>query len=220
MEQTLRTRRCARQVVLDPRDGGGGAALARRSSTEAHGAEPRHRPPAGGRARGPRHAASPRRRALRARAAPGGARPCRGRAVPARRRRHGRRWPRCATRRASRCSCTCATATRGCASPRSSRPTGCARSSPVGAALPMDVGSAGRVLSGEHSRAGLGGQTVGEREPGVASVSAPVCDRRSDPRRGQRLGADRAPRSRRPAAQHGEAVRGRGREQITAAYGA
>ena len=44
---------------------------------------------------------------------------------------------------------------------------------PVGAALPMDVGSAGRVLSGEASRTGWL-HTVGEREPGVASVSAPV----------------------------------------------
>lgn len=44
---------------------------------------------------------------------------------------------------------------------------------PVGAALPMDVGSAGRVLNGERDRAGWL-QTVGEREPGVASVSAPV----------------------------------------------
>jgi DNA-binding IclR family transcriptional regulator len=46
---------------------------------------------------------------------------------------------------------------------------------PVGAALPMDVGSAGRVLAGEVPRSGWV-QTVGEREPGVASVSAPVCD--------------------------------------------
>jgi DNA-binding IclR family transcriptional regulator len=37
----------------------------------------------------------------------------------------------------------------------------------------MDVGSAGRVLTGEHARSGWL-QTVGEREPGVASVSAPV----------------------------------------------
>jgi DNA-binding IclR family transcriptional regulator len=44
---------------------------------------------------------------------------------------------------------------------------------PVGAALPMDVGSAGRVLTGERTRSGWL-QTVGEREPGVASVSAPV----------------------------------------------
>jgi len=46
---------------------------------------------------------------------------------------------------------------------------------PVGAALPMDAGSAGRVLSGEGSRSGWLA-TVGEREPGVASVSAPVRD--------------------------------------------
>jgi DNA-binding IclR family transcriptional regulator len=46
---------------------------------------------------------------------------------------------------------------------------------PVGAALPMEVGSAGRVLSGELGRGGHV-QTVGEREAGVASVSAPVLD--------------------------------------------
>ena len=42
-----------------------------------------------------------------------------------------------------------------------------------GALLPLHVGSAGRVLSGE---AGVGGwiETAEEREPGVASVSAPV----------------------------------------------
>lgn len=46
---------------------------------------------------------------------------------------------------------------------------------PVGAALPLEVGSAGRALSGETPRSGWL-QTVGEREPGVASVSAPVRD--------------------------------------------
>ena len=44
---------------------------------------------------------------------------------------------------------------------------------PQGALLPLDVGSAGRVLSGETSRSGWI-QSVGEREAGVASVSAPV----------------------------------------------
>jgi len=44
---------------------------------------------------------------------------------------------------------------------------------PEGALLPLDVGSAGRVLCGESSRAGWI-QSVGEREAGVASVSAPV----------------------------------------------
>jgi len=44
---------------------------------------------------------------------------------------------------------------------------------PVGARLPMDVGAAGRVLSGAP-----GGwiASVGERAPGVASVAAPVRD--------------------------------------------
>jgi DNA-binding IclR family transcriptional regulator len=44
---------------------------------------------------------------------------------------------------------------------------------PRGAVLPLAVGSAGRVLSGERSRSGWV-QSVEEREPGVASVSAPV----------------------------------------------
>ena len=44
---------------------------------------------------------------------------------------------------------------------------------PEGALLPLDVGSAGRVLCGESSKAGWV-QSVGEREAGVASVSAAV----------------------------------------------
>ena len=48
---------------------------------------------------------------------------------------------------------------------------------PVGARLPLDVGSAGRLLAdpGVAPRRGWV-DSVGEREPGVASVSAPVCD--------------------------------------------
>lgn len=46
---------------------------------------------------------------------------------------------------------------------------------PVGAALPLEVGSAGRALLGERGRHGWL-QTIGEREPGVASVSAGVQD--------------------------------------------
>ncbi len=46
---------------------------------------------------------------------------------------------------------------------------------PVGAALPLERGSAGRVLTGS----GTGWvESVEEREPGVASVSAPVRDHR------------------------------------------
>jgi DNA-binding IclR family transcriptional regulator len=42
----------------------------------------------------------------------------------------------------------------------------------MGASLPLDVGSAGRVLSGEPAEGWV--QSVGEREAGVASVSAGV----------------------------------------------
>ena len=44
---------------------------------------------------------------------------------------------------------------------------------PVGAVLPLDRGSAGRVLAGDR-RPWV--ESVGEREAGVASVSAPVVD--------------------------------------------
>jgi DNA-binding IclR family transcriptional regulator len=44
----------------------------------------------------------------------------------------------------------------------------------VGATLPIEVGSAGRVLRGEAKGGWV--QTVEEREPGVASVSAPVVE--------------------------------------------
>jgi len=48
---------------------------------------------------------------------------------------------------------------------------------PLGARLPLGVGSAGRVLA-DHGRptAPSWTQSIEEREPGVASVSAPVCD--------------------------------------------
>ena len=48
---------------------------------------------------------------------------------------------------------------------------------PVGMSLPVDVGSAGRVLRGD---AGDWAQSVEERERGVASVSAPVRDGRGE----------------------------------------
>src|SRR3954469_25682769 len=46
---------------------------------------------------------------------------------------------------------------------------------PEGAVLPLDVGSAGRVLTGDLGPSGWV-ESVEEREPGVASVSAPVVD--------------------------------------------
>jgi len=55
----------------------------------------------------------------------------------------------------------------------------------VGAALPMDRGSAGRVLRDEPGARQRGwAESVEERERGVASVSAPV---RSSPAQGGRV---------------------------------
>ena len=49
---------------------------------------------------------------------------------------------------------------------------------PVGASLPLSVGSAGKVLRGDAQAERRGwAQSVEERERGVASVSAPVRDR-------------------------------------------
>jgi DNA-binding IclR family transcriptional regulator len=47
---------------------------------------------------------------------------------------------------------------------------------PVGARLPLDRGSGGRVLGQPPGPAGGWVESVAEREPGVASVSAPVVD--------------------------------------------
>ena len=48
---------------------------------------------------------------------------------------------------------------------------------PLGASLPLDAGSAGKVLSGADPGASHEWvQSVGEREAGVASVSAPIRD--------------------------------------------
>lgn len=47
---------------------------------------------------------------------------------------------------------------------------------PIGARLPLSVGSAGKVLAGETNGKPWT-QSVGEREEGVASVSAPIHDR-------------------------------------------
>ncbi|HEX5947235.1 MAG TPA: IclR family transcriptional regulator [Acidimicrobiales bacterium] len=51
---------------------------------------------------------------------------------------------------------------------------------PIGARMPLDRGSAGRVLVAPPAPAGANGprwvESIAEREPGVASVSAPVAD--------------------------------------------
>jgi DNA-binding IclR family transcriptional regulator len=89
---------------------------------------------------------------------------------------------------------------------------------PVGAELPMDVGSAGRALSGESSRTGWLA-TVGEREAGVASVSAPVADREGRIVAAVSISGPIERLGRAPGRQHGEAVVAAAL-QITAAYGA
>jgi DNA-binding IclR family transcriptional regulator len=48
---------------------------------------------------------------------------------------------------------------------------------PMGASLPLGSGSAGRILDGAEPTAPGWIESVGEREAGVASVSAPVRDR-------------------------------------------
>ncbi len=54
---------------------------------------------------------------------------------------------------------------------------------PLGAALPLDRGSAGKVLLEADGVAERGwAESVGEREPGVASVSAPVATGLTVPR--------------------------------------
>lgn len=45
---------------------------------------------------------------------------------------------------------------------------------PVGAVLPLGIGSAGRILAGDDAGRRGWVESVEEREPGVASVSAPV----------------------------------------------
>ena len=75
----------------------------------------------------------------------------------------------------------------------------------VGAALPMDVGSAGRVLSGEQAPSGWL-QTVGEREPGVASVSAAVRGPQQELLAAVSVSGPIDRLGRQPGKQHGQAV--------------
>jgi DNA-binding IclR family transcriptional regulator len=51
---------------------------------------------------------------------------------------------------------------------------------PVGASLPLDAGSAGKVLRGDSIPPRGWVESVEEREAGVASVSAPIRDRHGD----------------------------------------
>jgi DNA-binding IclR family transcriptional regulator len=76
---------------------------------------------------------------------------------------------------------------------------------PDGALLPLEVGSAGRVLSGEVGPQGWV-ESVEEREPGVASVSAPVVDASGSVRAAVSISGPVERLSRRPGASFGERV--------------
>jgi DNA-binding IclR family transcriptional regulator len=75
----------------------------------------------------------------------------------------------------------------------------------MGASLPLDAGSAGRVLS---SATGASGwiESAGEREAGVASVSAPVLGPDGQPMAAVSVSGPIERTSRRPGARYGDAV--------------
>ena len=72
---------------------------------------------------------------------------------------------------------------------------------PQGALLPLDRGSAGRVLQGDDIA-----ESVEEREPGVASVSAAVRDRRGQVIAAVSLSGPVERLSRQPRQRFGQAV--------------
>ncbi len=76
---------------------------------------------------------------------------------------------------------------------------------PVGALLPLDRGSAGHVLIGEIGKHGWV-ESVGEREPGVASVSAPVQARSGEIVAAVSVSGPIERMTRRPGVAHGAAV--------------
>jgi DNA-binding IclR family transcriptional regulator len=76
---------------------------------------------------------------------------------------------------------------------------------PVGAALPLDRGSAGRVLAGERTRRPWI-ESVEEREAGVASVSAAIRDREGRVVAAVSVSGPIERTSRRPGARYGAAV--------------
>ncbi|MCB1000217.1 MAG: helix-turn-helix domain-containing protein [Acidimicrobiales bacterium] len=77
---------------------------------------------------------------------------------------------------------------------------------PEGSLLPLGVGSAGRVLGGEPVGPGGWIDSVEQREPGVASVSAPVLDRAGRVIAAISVSGPVERLSREPGARHGAAV--------------
>lgn len=77
----------------------------------------------------------------------------------------------------------------------------------VGAALPLDRGSAGRILLRDPSGLRRGWvESVGEREPGVASVSAPVIDDHGEIRAAVSVSGPISRTTRSPGAKYSSAV--------------
>jgi DNA-binding IclR family transcriptional regulator len=76
----------------------------------------------------------------------------------------------------------------------------------VGAVLPMDVGSAAKVLAGATGRRGWA-ESVEEREPGVASVSSPVRDSSGETVAAVGISGPVGRTTRQPGRRYGAAVR-------------
>ena len=86
---------------------------------------------------------------------------------------------------------------------------------PVGASLPLDAGSAGRILRGDDAARGWA-ESVEEREAGVASVSAPIRDRHGDVIAAIGISGPIERTTRRPGQRYGNNVR-RAAEMVEAA---
>jgi DNA-binding IclR family transcriptional regulator len=84
-------------------------------------------------------------------------------------------------------------------------PHGLRTTVPLGASLPLDRGSAGRVLQGATERRGWI-ESVAEREAGVASVSAPVRDADGDVRAALGVSGPIERTTRSPGRRYGDAV--------------
>ncbi len=82
---------------------------------------------------------------------------------------------------------------------------------PVGAVLPLERGSAGRVLRGDPTGDGGWVESVEERERGVASVSAPVRDRRDGVAAAVSVSGPLERTTRTPGVRYGELVAGAAR---------
>lgn len=87
----------------------------------------------------------------------------------------------------------------------------------VGASLPLDVGSAGKVLRGDPVAERGWVESVEEREAGVASVSAPVRDRQGGVVAAISVSGPVERTTRRPGQRYGVAVR-RAAEMVEATF--